>query len=469
MLGEWLGIENTITSQVTVMILLATILLSGFLVTRITKLLRLPNVSGYIIAGILIGPYVLGIIPRAMITGMGFISDIALAFIAFGVGKFLKKDVLKQTGGKVLFINLLEAFLTCLLVMLAMRVIFDLSWAFSFLLGAVSMISSPSSTLMTIKQYKAKGNFVNTLIEIIALDNLICLLAFNVASAIVQIDQNGSFEAMDLILPILFNLLVILIGFICGFILSKILTPRRSKDNRLILVIAMLLGLSALCSYLDISPLLSCMVFGTTYNNLTKDKKLYKQIDGFTPPIMSIFFILSGMKLDITVLASVGLVGICYFLIRFAGKYAGVWLGCKATKQEARLCNLLGLGLIPQGSVSIGLAVLGERIIGGEQGALFMTIILATAVMYELTGPACAKFALIKSGDISEKTLRKFAAGSAYVKEKKKKSKKKKKYKVKYPETFPQFIDVPEPNEPNEESAAEALNANENDTENIPL
>lgn len=395
------SIYERFTDSMSVLIALSIILFAGFLVTRITKRLRLPNVSGFILAGILIGPSVLHLIPKGIIDQMGFVSDIALAFIAFGVGKFFKKKVLMQTGKSVIVITLFESLLAGVIVTLAMYFIFHLSGAFALILGAIATATAPASTMMTINQYHAKGEFVNTLLQVVALDDVVCLLAFSVASAVANAQERGSVAFADVALPILFNILAIVLGFVCGFILSRLLRPAtRSQDNRLILAIAMLLGLSGVCALFDISPLLSCMVFGAAYINLTKDKALFHQLNAFTPPVMSIFFIVSGMNLDIAVLGSVGLIGVSYFFIRIIGKYGGAWLGSKLTGMNREIRNYLGLALIPQAGVAIGLAFLGQRMLPPAIGNLMLTIILASSVLYELIGPACAKLSLILAGVI---------------------------------------------------------------------
>lgn len=388
-----------------ILLSLTIILLMGFLITRITKLLKLPNVTAYIIAGVLIGPTVFNIIPSEIINRMGFISDIALAFIAFGVGKFFKRDVLKQTGTKVVIITIFEAIMAFILVTLAMHYIFKIdkegSWSFSLLIGAIATATAPASTIMTIKQYHAKGHFVNTLLQIVALDDVVCLLIFSVASAITNSSSEETLSFMNILLPILYNLGVIILGFLLGFLLNKILSPKRSKDNRLIIIVAMLLGLSGLCGILNISPLLACMVFGATYINVSYDKELYHQLDNFTPPIMTIFFVLSGMKLDINSLKAAGIIGVTYFFIRIVGKYLGAFIGCCIVKEEKPLRNYLGLALIPQAGVSIGLAFLAERMLPTELGTILVTIILSSSVLYELIGPACAKFAIFKTSIIT--------------------------------------------------------------------
>lgn len=394
------------SSETTILITLAIILLSGFLVTRLTKLLKLPNVSGYIIAGILIGPHLLNLVPQGIVNNMGFVSDIALAFIAFGIGRFFKKETLKETGASVIVITLFEALLAGILVTVVMYFCFRLDLMLSLLLGAIATATAPASTLMTINQYHARGKFVSMLLQVVALDDVVCLLVFSVVSAVVNAMVTDSVSAASVLLPIAYNVGAMILGIVFALILAKLLSPKRSTDNRLILAIAMLLGLSGLCSIFDISPLLSCMIFGAVYMNMTRDDELYRQINHFTPPVMSIFFVLSGMNLDIGALSAFGIVGIVYFLVRIAGKYLGTYLGCLAVKAEKPIRNYLGVALIPQAGVAIGLAYLAKRILPDEIGNLLMTIILASSVLYELIGPACAKFALIKSGAIKKEALK---------------------------------------------------------------
>ncbi|NLC69422.1 MAG: cation:proton antiporter [Clostridiaceae bacterium] len=388
---------NRLNYTTVVLLSLSVILLAGFLLTRITKLAKLPNVTGYIISGILIGPYVLNLIPREMVDNMGFISDIALAFIAFGVGRFFKKENFQETGLAVIVITFFESLFAGIIVTISIRYIFHLNWDFCLLLGAIATATAPASTMVTIRQYHARGNFVNTLLQVVAFDDAICLIVFSVALAFVNSNIEAGVSTSEIILPIIYNIGALVIGFVSGAILSKLMTPKRSEDNRLILTISLLLGTAGLCAAVDISPLLSCMLFGTTYINMTKDKELYKQVERFTPPILSIFFVVSGMNLDISSFSTLGIIGISYFIIRIVGKYVGAYLGCIITKTTKEVRNYLGLALVPQAGVAIGLAFLGRRILNGTLGNMLLTIILSSSVLYELTGPICAKIALLCS------------------------------------------------------------------------
>ncbi len=382
-----------------VLISLAIILFAGFGMTRITKRMKLPNVSGFIIAGILIGPYALNLVSADVIQNMDFVSDIALSFIAFGVGKFFKISALRSCGPRVVVITLLESLLAGAAVTFALKFFFGTSWTFALLAGAIATATAPASTVMTIRQYHAKGPFVDTLMQVVAFDDVVALLAFSAAAAVASSFAAGTFQVWNVLLPVLYHIGAVGLGFLCGFLLSK-LTVKRSQDNRLILVVAMLLGLSGVCSIADISPLLACMAFGAVYINLTADRELFRQADHFSPPLLSCFFILSGMRLNLTALRSAGLIGIVYFLVRIAGKYAGAFAGCAVCRTDKKIRNFLGIALIPQAGVAIGLAVLGQRLLPADMGELLSTVILTSSVLYELIGPVSAKLALVFSGAI---------------------------------------------------------------------
>lgn len=400
---------SQLNQETEALLVLSIILFAGFIMTRLTNTLNLPKVSGYILAGILIGPCSLNFIPQHMIDSMGFVSDLALAFIAFGVGKFFKKEVLMRTGKKIIVITISEALTAGVLVTVILKFIFRLDWDFALILGAIATATAPASTMMTINQYKAKGEFVNTLLQIVALDDVVCLLAFSIVAGIAGRTGNEELTMSTVLMPVVYNILALGLGFFCGYFLSRLLIPARSKDNRLILAIAMLLGISGICASLDISPLLSCMIFGASYINLTSDKKLYRQINNFTPPVMSIFFIMSGMNLDLSALTTVGTVGLAYFIVRIIGKYLGTYISCLITGTSREIRNYMGLALIPQAGVAIGLAFLGQRLLPEEMGKLLLTIILSSSVLYEMVGPVCAKMSLFLSGSITTDKMKEVA------------------------------------------------------------
>lgn len=401
------------TSQpvATVIISVALMLFSGFLMTRITRLAKLPNVTAYILAGILIGPYCLNLVPRGIIDGMDFLSDIALAFISFSTGEFFKLDVLKKNGMKVVIITIFEAVLASVAVFILTYGVLHLELSFSIVLSALASATAPASTMMTIRQTRAKGDFVDTLLQVVALDDVVGLVLYSMAIAVALASQTGGsgFSFGTLIEPLLLNAGVLILGGLFGVAMRLLMPPKRSKDNKLIISIALLFAFCGVCAMLDVSPLLGCMSMGTVYTNIAEDDKLFKQLNYFSPPILLLFFVRSGMSFQLDSLmssSSLGaapliVVGALYFAVRILGKYAGAFLGCLVVKKTKPVRNYLGLALIPQAGVAIGLAALGARTLGGEAGAALQTIILASSVLYELIGPACAKVSLYLSKSYS--------------------------------------------------------------------
>lgn len=405
---EKLGIE----SQVAVVIIsIALMLFLGFLGTRVTKRLKLPNVTAYILVGIIIGPYALNLIPENIVSKMDFLSDIALAFIAFSTGEFFKFSVLKKNGIKVVIITVLESLMASFLVFIVMFVILRLNLAFSIVLAALAAATAPASTVMTIRQTGAKGDFVETLLQVVALDDVVGLIAYSIAISVAVASMSGDgINFKSIIVPILINTGVLVLGGFFGVFLKWLMPKKRSNDNRLIISISMIFLFCGICALLQVSPLLGCMSMGTVYINITNDDKLFKQLNYFSPPILLLFFVRSGINFNLDSLfkpsGSIGtisliLIGIIYFIVRIIGKYAGAFLGCWQVKKPKEVRNYLGLALIPQAGVAIGLAALGARTLGGEQGSALETIILASSVLYELIGPACAKLSLYLSKSYS--------------------------------------------------------------------
>ena len=269
------------------------------------------------------------------------------------------------------------------------------------MLGAIATATAPASTMMTINQYRARGNFVDTLLQVIAFDNVICLIVFSLVTSIVKANIEGTLSILEITLPLIYNIVSIGIGFLLGLVLGKLMASR-SQDSKLIIVVALLVGLAGVCGALDISPLPCCMMFGATYRNFMHDKEVFNQLSNFTPPIMAIFFVVSGMNLNLSALTSVGIVGVVYFIVRVVGKYGGAFLGSLITKRSNDEKKFLGLALIPNAGVAIGLAFLSQRMFPGSTGDTLLTIILASSVMYELIGPVCAKASLYLSGSINK-------------------------------------------------------------------
>ena len=329
-----------------VILSVALMLFFGFGLTRLTKRLRLPSVTAYIFAGILLGPYAFDLVPERVVTGMAFLSDIALAFIAFGVGEFFKVSSLRKNGWRALLITVSEALLSALLVFLAAYFLLGLAFSFSLVLAALASATAPTSTVMTIRQTGAKGNFVDTLLQVMALDNVVSLLTFSVAISVAVASLGGATLSFGTVaMPIVRNLLGILIGCAMGFLLRLLIPAGRSTDNRLIVVVALLFLFCGICSLIDVSPLLGCMMIGAMYTNLGGDEKLFLQVAYFSPPILLLFFVRSGIGFRLDALFAPGgafiaypliLVSIVYFAVRILGKVSGSYLGCLAAGKEKK-------------------------------------------------------------------------------------------------------------------------------------
>ena len=408
----WMKWLDSSDSAIPVTIISVALMLAvGFLMTRITKKLRLPNVTAYIVGGILCGPYVLNLIPAAVVRGTAFLPDISLAFIAFSTGEFFRLSALKKNGGKIITITLLESCFAAVLVFLTCYLILGLGFAFSVVLGALATATAPASTIMTIRQTGAKGDFVETLLQVVALDDVVGLVLYSVAiSLATAVFSSSGFRISAVMAPLGKNLLLLAVGCSFGLLLKALVGPKRSTDNRLIIAVAVLFSYCGICAVFDISPLLGCMAMGMVYINTAEDERMFRQLNYFSPPILLLFFFRSGLSFDIGSLlgrtGSLGsvpllLIGVLYFLVRIVGKYIGAWAGCSLAGKPVKVRNYLGLALIPQAGVAIGLAALGARELSGTMGHALETVVLSSSILYELIGPGSAKLSLWLSGSYS--------------------------------------------------------------------
>jgi Kef-type K+ transport system membrane component KefB len=342
---------------------------------------------------------------------MDFLSDIALAFIAFSTGEFFRLSILKKNGPRVILVSLLESSVTAGLIFVTMFFLTGMNLALSITLSALAVVISPSSTMMTIRQTGSKGDFVDTLLQVSALDDVIGLLFFSVAVSIGAASEGTGVAFTDIVRPVLVNLAVIFVGCLFG-VFMKLLMSHRSQDNRLIVSVALLFAFCGICAVCDVSPLLGCMSMGTVYINITNDENLFKQLNYFSPPLLLLFFVRSGAGFNLDALlhssGSVGafpliVISVVYFAVRIAAKYGGAFTGCAVVKKAKNVRNYLGLALIPQAGVAIGLSALGARSLGGTTGDALETIILTSSILYEFVGPGCAKLSLYLSGAYSDK------------------------------------------------------------------
>lgn len=405
------SLYSAISPTAVVITAVSLMLFLGFAMTRVTKRLKLPNVTAYILVGVLVSPYCFDLVPQNIIEGMDFLSDIALAFIAFSTGEFFRMSILRRNGPRVVIVSLIESSVTASLIFATMFFLLRMNLALSVTLSALAVVISPSSTMMTIRQTGSKGDFVDSLLQVSAVDDVVGLLFFSVAVSIGAASEGTGIDFLDIITPVLINIAVILVGCLFGLFM-KLLMSHRSQDNRLIVSVALLFAFCGICAACDVSPLLGCMSMGTVYINISNDENLFKQLNYFSPPLLLLFFVRSGAGFNLDALihssGSVGavpliVISIVYFAVRIAGKYGGAFAGCAAVKKPHNVRNYLGLALIPQAGVAIGLSALGARSLGGATGDALETIILASSILYELIGPGCAKLSLYLSGAYSDK------------------------------------------------------------------
>ncbi len=382
----------------TVLIAIALMLSCGFLLSRVTRLIKLPDVTAYILAGILIGPYVFKLIPVQITSNMGFVADMALGFIAFGVGKYFKPEKSKTTIKQILVIAAFEVMVTMTLVVLVMIFVFDFSVSFAFLLGSIAIATAPASTIMTVRQYKAKGNFVNSLLKVIAIDNAVAVVIFHICLIFVQKGVDPAF--IDFAIPLIYNVVLVGVGFFMGYVMKRIIERVKSHDSKLIISLVVILALTGACSALNVFPLLPCMALGAAFISFKGEAEVFEMVNKYLPPVVMIFFIYSGMKLDVTQLLTMGLVGVAYFALRIVGKISGSYVGGTVCNSSRRVKKYIGLALIPQASVSIGLAMLATRVLSVSDGQTLSVIILSSAILYELIGPVTAKFAIFMSKSV---------------------------------------------------------------------
>lgn len=387
--------------QMNTLFYLALILLSGLIFGRVVKQIRLPNVTGYLIAGLLIGPYVFKLVPLELVQGLELVSEMALGFIAFSIGSEFKLSFLKKAGMLPIVIAIFAALLAAILVTVVLAIFgFDIEVA--LLLGAIASATAPAATVMVIRQFRAKGPVTSTLLTVVALDDAVGLIAFGLAAAVVNILQHPgeSSVIMAIITPLLEIIGSILLGFVLGFLFALPLRYFKKDSNRLIIITAFIFLGSSLATMLGLSSLLLCMSMSAMLVNVSKEaESILKLADSVTAPIYVMFFVVSGMGLDVAILPSVGLIGILYIIARVIGKVAGSYIGAAIMKAEDSIRNYLGFTLIPQAGVAIGLTLLASRIVP-EYAQTIRTVVLSATLIYELVGPGITKFALKKAGEI---------------------------------------------------------------------
>lgn len=410
---------------------IALALFVGLLSSRLMKVLRLPNVTGYLLAGIIFGPFVLGKYiggwsttnPETSINAVKWISDIALGFIAFTIGCSFKKQAIQKVGKRVIVITLFEALGGAVVTiggLLIAHIFLGDKLPISLILtfGAIACATAPAATLMVIRQYKAKGPVVDTLIPVVAFDDAVALIAFAILFSIAKsLSSNTALNIMDILVwPLVEIIGSLVLGTALGFAISFGFKFFKSRANRSIMVITgifIVIGLSGLSTYygwkVSISSLLACMMIGAIFINYREDAgRTLERIDGITPPLYMLFFVISGASLDITIFASKGaltliIIALLYVLFRSLGKWLGAYLGSKTMHSEPTVQKYLGYTLLPQAGVAIGLATTANQAFPDPQlASLVLAVILSATIIYELAGPVITKIALKKAGEIIE-------------------------------------------------------------------
>lgn len=398
-------------------------MLAGLLMTRVIKPLKLPAVTAYLIAGVLIGPYCLGALH---IEGFGFtsseavsklslVSEVALAFIAFSIGNEFRLEDLKHTGRQAAIIGVVQALTATLFVDLALVVLHflmpdKLSVPQAITLGAIATATAPAATLMVVRQYKAKGPLTDLLLPIVALDDAVGLVVFAVSFGIARTLASGVVDLVSIIVNPLVEIAASLaLGAALGWVLTQLEKLFNSNTNRLNLTIAFVF-LTASLSMLEFqigsvtvgfSSLLVCMMLGTVFCNLCPlSEDLMGKADKWTAPLFALFFVLSGAELELSVFADIAIVGIgiVYIIFRSLGKYIGSYASTRWTHCSPEVCKYLGITLLPQAGVALGMCITARQL--GAEGDLIRNIVLFSVLIYELVGPMLTKQALTAAGDI---------------------------------------------------------------------
>ena len=400
-------------------------LLAGLLMTRAFKKFKLPSVTAYLIAGVLIGPYCIGALhigdlgfsSMEAVGMLSIFSQVALGFIAFSIGNEFRLEELKHIGRQAVIIGIFQAITATVLVDMALFVVHTmmpdkLSVAQAITLGAIATATAPAATLMVVRQYKAKGPLTNLLLPIVALDDAVGLVVFAVSFGIAKTLVCGEMDIISIIInPIAEIVASLMLGAFMGWLLTQLEKLFNSNTNRLNMTIAFVFMTVTLSAakfeighiHVGFSSLLVCMMMGTVFCNLCPlSEDIMERADKWSSPLLALFFVVSGAELELSVFTDFAIVGIgvVYIIFRCIGKYCGTYFSAKATKCSPEICKYLGITLFPQAGVALGMCT--TAMVLGEQGALIRNITLFAVLIYELFGPVATKMALTAAGDIRE-------------------------------------------------------------------
>jgi len=406
----------------TSLICLAVALVGGLMLSRVTKKLNLPAVTAYLVAGLLLGPFLLG---KVNIPGLGFnsleqveglriITQTALGFIAFTIGNEFRLSQLKAMGSSAIVIGILQAVITTVvvdIVLIVLHLLFPhiISIPCALTLGAIASATAPAATLMVVRQYKADGPLTKLLMLVVAIDDAVGLLLFSVSFGVATALSAGQVSVLGVVVePIVEIVLSLALGSVMGWLLDLVERFFHSRSKRMTISVAFVLltvGMSMLkfqigpihCGF---SLLLVCMMTGTVFCNICDtSEELMGRIESWTTPLNVLFFVISGAELDLNVLAQpvTILVGVIYIIARSAGKYYGANISCRITKEPKPIVDNLGITLLPQAGVALGMAMTAASL---ADGALARNVVLFAVLIYELIGPTLTKRSLTAVGEI---------------------------------------------------------------------
>ena len=380
------------------------ILFAGLLSAKLIKKIKLPAVTAYLLLGIFIGPSLLKLVPEGILGASGLISNIVLGIIAFGIGQNFSRYHLRRIGKTVVWISVLEACGAWVLVTLIFYLILRQPFYLSLLFGAIASATAPAATVMVMREYRAKGNFTDTLLGVVAIDDAWCLIIFAISLAISQAIYAHNLAAFFLAKVFFSSLLSIFGAFILGAFLAIVLSVFyrfvRTPTELLILTLGIVFLNIGIAIWLNLSVLLANMFLGAALVNLNRYSfKFFDSLKIIDSPLFLLFFVLAGASLEINILGKLSIIGLSYLVFRVVGKIFGASLGAKISNAATSVRKYLGFGLIPQAGVALGCALVAKSDFP-QVGNMIFTTIVATTVIYELIGPLCTKYALRKAGDI---------------------------------------------------------------------
>ena len=410
------------TQTASILFSLSISLLAGLLLSRLAKKVQLPAVSAYLIAGVLIGPFMLGAlgipgigITENQIEGFGIISDLALGFLAFSMGNEFRLAQLKKIGKQATIIGVFQALFTTVVVdvvLIGLHFIIPdkLSLPSAIVLASVATATAPAATLMVVKQYKAKGPVTDVLLPVVALDDAVGLVVFAISFGVAKSIATGAVDVLSVILePLLEILLSLALGFVMGLLFTLCERYFHSRSKRMAVTVTFVMMTVAISSlqfqigsvHISFSSLLACMMLGTVFCNFCDvSEELMERADRWTTPVLILFFVISGAGLELSVFAdaTVVVIGIVYIIARSLGKYFGAGISARLTKSDPNIIKYLGITLLPQAGVALGMAIKAMEL--GPDGAIVRNITLFAVMIYEIIGPFLTKIALTKAGDI---------------------------------------------------------------------